>query len=137
MSRNFTKMTYKTEQRNLLLNFLKNTPDVCFTAKQISEALKDSNISKSAVYRNLAELEQEQKIKRTTGKSRESFYQFLDTENCRNHIHLSCIKCGKIFHLENSVAQSLVSNLEITEGFEIDKEKTTLYGICKICNQKN
>lgn len=137
MSRNFTKMTYKTEQRNLLLNFLKNSPDVCFTAKQITDALKNENISKSAVYRNLSELEKEEKIKRVTKQnSKESFFQFLDTENCRNHIHLSCLKCGKIFHLENSTAQKLISNLEDAQGFEIDKEKSTLYGICKDCVKK-
>ncbi len=138
MSRNFTKMTYKTEQRNLLLNFLKNSPDVCFTAKQISDALKNENISKSAVYRNLSELEKEEKIKRITKQnSKESFFQFLDTENCRNHIHLSCLNCGKIFHLENSTAQRLILNLEDAQGFEIDKEKSTLYGICKDCATRN
>jgi len=129
-------MIYNTEQRNLLLSFLQNTPDTMFTAGQIAQALAHSKISRSAVYRNLAALEQEGKIKRCSKEnSREAYYQYFDTQACRNHIHLSCTECGKIFHMENQVAQLLIQNLEATEGFEITKEKTTLYGVCKDCTK--
>ena len=59
-------MTYNTEQRTALLSFLTENPDKTFSAKQIAEALAGKNISKSSVYRNIAELESEQKIKRVT-----------------------------------------------------------------------
>ncbi len=127
-------MQYTTQQRNVLLQFLQKNHDKMFTAKQISDALKDKNISRSAVYRNLAELEEEQKIKRSvkTG-SREAFYQYCDLQICKTHIHLSCTNCGKIFHMENQIAEALVCKLENAEGFEINKEKTTLYGLCRDC----
>ena len=54
---------YKTEQRTILLDFLKSHPDKMFTTKQIEEALAQKNISRSAVYRNIAILESENKIK--------------------------------------------------------------------------
>jgi len=128
-------MVYSTEQRNILFSFLQSNPDKMFTAKQIEEALCKQNISRSAVYRNLSELENTGKIKRCTkaGK-RETFYQFFDTTNCKNHIHLSCTKCGMIFHLENKTAESLISDVANNEGFKIDKGETTLYGICKTCS---
>ena len=130
-------MTYNTEQRNLLLNFLSSRPDAMFSARQIADGLLNHKISRSAVYRNLAELEAEGKIKRCTKEgSKESFYQFYDLQSCRNHIHLSCIQCGKIFHMENHVAEKLVNELESTEGFEIKKDKTTLYGLCKECQKE-
>ena len=120
-------MVYNTEQRNLLLSFLKDNPDKKFSAKEIEQALAHKNISRSAVYRNLADLETDGKIKRysKTG-SRETFFQYYD-------LHLSCIKCGKIFHLENQIADTLVNKLANQEGFEINKGETTLYGICKDC----
>ncbi|MCQ2576147.1 MAG: transcriptional repressor [Treponema sp.] len=131
-------MTYKTEQRNLLLNFLQNNPDTMFSASQIEQALSSENISRSAVYRNLAELEANNKIKRCakTG-SREVFYQYYDTQNCKNHIHLSCTKCGKIFHMANTIADVIVNDVETSEGFEINRGETTIYGVCKDCHSQN
>lgn len=131
-------MVYNTEQRNLLLSFLKDNPDKKFSAKEIEKELAHENISRSAVYRNLADLEADGKIKRysKTG-SRETFFQYFDLQCCKNHIHLSCIKCGKIFHMENHIADTLVDKLADQEGFEINKGETTLYGVCKSCNEKS
>ena len=109
-----------------------------FSARQIADSLNHEKISRSAVYRNLADLEAEGKIKRATKEgSRETFYQYYDLQSCKNHIHLSCTQCGKIFHMENDVANQLMTALENTEGFEINKGKTTLYGICKECQSED
>ncbi|MBQ4379409.1 MAG: transcriptional repressor [Treponema sp.] len=127
-------MTYNTEQRNALLTFLSENPDKTFSAKEIVTALSGKNISKSSVYRNLSELESEKKIKRVKkAGSNESFYQFYDNSECKNHIHLSCISCGKIFHLESARTEKLVSEVEEADGFEISRGETTLYGTCKEC----
>lgn len=131
-------MIYNTEQRNLLLTFLRENHDKKFSVKEIQAALADKNISKSAVYRNLADLEADGKVKRhSKAGSRESFYQFYDLQCCRNHIHLSCIKCGKIYHMENQVADSLINEVESSEGFAINKGETTLYGVCKDCAESS
>ncbi len=105
-----------------------------FSVKQIESGLAGKGISKSAIYRNLAELESEEKIRRTSKSgSREMFYQFYDCQVCRSHIHLSCSKCGKIFHMEDKNAQKLILELEQAEGFEINKGESTLIGVCKEC----
>lgn len=38
--------------------------------------------------------------------------------------------------MESDVAQKLMTDLVDTEGFTIDKSKTTLYGLCKECQKK-
>ncbi|MBQ8014406.1 MAG: transcriptional repressor [Treponema sp.] len=127
-------MTYNTEQRAALLSFLTENPDKTFSAKEIAQALAGRNISKSSVYRNIAELESEQKIKRVTkAGSHESFYQFCGNASCRNHIHLSCTKCGKIFHMEHEQTERLLNALESSDGFELSVGETTLYGVCREC----
>ncbi len=131
-------MTYNTEQRNCLLSFLSENHDKTFSAKEIVSSLADKNISKSSVYRNLSELEAEQKIKRVTkAGTNEAYYQFFDNSECKNHIHLSCTKCGKIFHLESEQTEKLVSEVEEADGFEVSKSETTLYGVCKECVSRN
>ncbi len=129
-------MNYSTEQRNSLLLFLSENPDKMFSAKQVELAMSGKEISKSAIYRNLAELESEGKIKRASKPgTRESFYQFVDCNSCRTHIHLSCQRCGKIFHLDDVVAKNLVSALEKNSGFEISMGDSTLVGLCKNCGR--
>ena len=121
-------MTYNTEQRTTLLNFLTENPDKTFSAKEIALALAGKHIAK---------IESEGKIKRMSkAGSNESFYQFFDNSECKNHIHLSCTKCGKIFHLESEQTEKLVSQVEAAGGFEISKSETTLYGICRTCGKK-
>lgn len=127
-------MTYKTDQRNVLLQFLQENPDKMFSEKQMEEALVSKNISRSALYRNLLALENEGKVKRCTKSgNREIFFQYVGLEDCKSQIHLNCIKCGKIFHLENKIAEEMISEVESTQGFEINRGETTIYGICKGC----
>ena len=52
---------YNTKQRRALLTFLGEHPDELLTARQMADALAEKQISLSAVYRNLAQLEAEEK----------------------------------------------------------------------------
>lgn len=127
-------MTYKTDQRNILLEFLQENPDKMFSEKQIEEILSSKGISRSALYRNLQALELNGKIKRCTKTgSREIYFQYVGLQDCKSHIHLSCKKCGKIFHMESKVADSIINNVESSQGFAIDLGETTIYGTCRTC----
>ena len=123
---------YATEQRRLLMLFLQCHPDECFSAAEIAEALSDASVSLSAVYRNLADLEREGLINRTVKAGRrESFYQFVASPTCRNCLHLSCVRCGSVHHMQ---AASLAPLLQ--DGFTVDPQKTVLYGVCRDCTEK-
>ena len=54
---------YNTKQRRALLAFLEEHPDELLTARQMADALAEKQISLSAVYRNLAQLEAEEKVR--------------------------------------------------------------------------
>ena len=126
---------YMTEQRRELLAFFRTNPDKCFTAKDVADALKHSNISISAIYRNLSRLERDGYLSRTVKKgSRESYYQSFASENCRGCIHLSCLKCGGTFHMDHKVSSVLLDSVSRKDGFSISSEKTVLYGVCGSCN---
>ena len=96
---------YNTKQRRALLAFLGEHPDELLTARQMADALAEKQISLSAVYRNLAQLEAEEKVRRSAKSgSHEAFYQYLDTKGCKGVLHVSCVKCGKTFHMAGSNA---------------------------------
>ncbi len=127
---------YNTRQRKILLDYLTEHVDETLSAKQIADGLKNDGISLSAVYRNLSSLEDEGLVKRTskTG-SREVFFQYTAAPECRECLHMSCKKCGKIFHMHSKEAEQLVK-LAQKDGFTVDKSETVLYGICGLCREK-
>ena len=69
---------YMTEQRKKLISFLSEHKDEQFTAMQAAQALKAQNVSVSAVYRNIAALEKEGKLRRCAKEgSHEALYQYI------------------------------------------------------------
>lgn len=124
---------YMTRQRRLLYDFLAQRADRRFTAREAADALSDE-ISRSAVYRNLAALEREGLITRSVPDgSREIYYQYLRCGDCRERIHLTCTSCGGSFHMEEAHAERLLKTLSEEMGFRLNKTKTVLYGVCEEC----
>ena len=128
---------YLTKQRKALLEYLAANHDELLSAEQIAEALKDSGISRSAVYRNLATLEADGKLRRC-GKAgdRTVYYQFSDAEECREKLHISCRECGKTVHVDRDIAEKLEKRIAEDEGFLLDRSETVLYGVCRDCAKK-
>ncbi|MCQ2455227.1 MAG: transcriptional repressor [Clostridia bacterium] len=125
---------YSTKQRKILLDFLSLHTDEQLSAKDIASELADKNISLSAVYRNISQLESEGVLKRFSKQgSRNIYYQYTGSKCCRNLLHLSCKNCGKTFHMEDSGTSRLINEVEKTNGFKLDKTSTVLYGLCAEC----
>lgn len=126
---------YVTKQRKILLEYLTEHTDETLTPSKIALDLADKGISTSAVYRNIADLEAEKLLRRVDiSGARETYYQYIGKRECKECLHLSCVKCGKTFHLENQITNQLLSQVEESDCFKISKEKTVLYGVCKNCN---
>jgi Fur family ferric uptake transcriptional regulator len=128
---------YMTSQRRLLLDYLASHPDDTLRVSEICNALMDSGISKSAVYRNLAALEADGEISRVSRQGvREAFYRYSHAEHCRDCLHLNCRRCGKTYHMEKGQTEILESVLSSLDSFSLDRSATVLYGVCKECNHK-
>ena len=126
---------YMTKQRKMLLDFFSNHADEALSAKQIESMLGGESVSVSAVYRNLAELEEDGLVKRISkAGTREVFYQFTDAPQCRDRLHLSCRKCGKTYHMNDDDAERIIRSIAENESFSVDRAETVLYGICADCN---
>ncbi len=130
-------MVYKTEQRKVLIDFFEHNKDKVFSASEIVDALKKDDISLSAVYRNLKDLENDGKVKKLAkAQSRVVYYQYVDCASCKGHIHLSCTNCGNIVHLPEQESEVLEKTILKNSHFNIDKSSTILYGVCEKCNKK-
>lgn len=129
--------TYKTAQRRAFLDYLAAHPDEPMSARQIAEALSAKDVSVSAVYRNLASLEAEGAVKRLTKEGcRTVYYRYTGAEDCKHHLHLSCVDCGKTFHMPESVSDALIRSVADGAHFSVDSAGTVLYGVCENCKRR-
>ncbi|MFR6694375.1 MAG: Fur family transcriptional regulator [Dysosmobacter sp.] len=128
--------SYSTRQRKALLAYLSRHPDELLSARQIADALVDEKISLSAVYRNLAQLEAEEKGAAARAARGRSTYQYLDAESCKGALHMSCVKCGRTFHMASGNAALFAKHLAQSEQFTLDAADTVLYGICADCREE-
>lgn len=123
---------YMTQPRKRLLSYLHTHADETLSAGQIAEELPE--ISVSAVYRNLSALERDGAVRKVAkAGSREVFYQYMNAEKCRDHLHLSCKKCGKTFHMDEEETAVLLDSIARIDGFSVDRGDTVLYGTCEDC----
>ena len=127
---------YSTKQREILLELLSDNADRPISVSDIVERLKGENISISAIYRNLAALEEEGSVQRLTiGGSKKVFYRFTASKKCKKHLHLSCHKCGKTYHMDVPATNSLIDEVLSGSDFKVDSVNTVLYGVCSKCRK--
>lgn len=126
--------SYKTKQREDLLNFFKNNKDKCFLAKDIIKS-SSINLGEATIYRTLSKFVDEGILKKFISPSGEgAYYQYNEcAEHCHEHFHLKCVKCGTLFHMDCSFMAHMAGHIKDEHGFCVDNSRTTLYGTCKNC----
>ena len=131
------KSKYKTKQRECIVEFLKKNNEKHITADEIIEHFKttDNPIGKSTVYRCLDNLLSENIVRKYVISERDgACYQYVEEqEQCVNHYHMKCTKCGRLYHLECDEVNELQEHILKHHNFKIDICKTVLYGLCKDC----
>lgn len=131
---------YVTAQKEELKAFLSRHKSEGLTARQIADMMKaDPEVTKSpgesTVYRLIKELVEAGEIKRTVkGNSRSFLYQLTEGEGCHHHLHMKCITCGKLYHMNDEESRELVEKIFRDENFELD-QSAVLPGKCAACHK--
>ena len=127
---------YNTEQKKLLLDFLEKNHDSAYTIEEITNELKarGATVGKSTVYRLMTRLVEEKRVKRQLSDgSRKAIYRITLDSHCHNHLHLQCIKCGRVLHLDEEVSDRLLDTVKQINNFSVSEEDTVLMGKCADC----
>jgi Fur family ferric uptake transcriptional regulator len=133
--------TYKTKQKNLILNCLIKYKNQHITVDEIMRDLnKESTVvGRTTVYRHLEKMVEQGIIRKyliEEGKS--ACYQYMDGNNdCKEHFHLKCVNCGKLMHVDCDYLNGINGHVATHHGFQIDHSKTVLYGCCSACKSKD
>ena len=136
------KGNYSTTSHKTIMNYLENNQDKLVNVNDIDGFLKGEGIdvNVSTIYRYLNKLSNEGKVmKYVASKGEMSSFQYIGDEehDCKQHLHLHCIKCGKIIHLECHFMDEISDHIMKHHGFSLQCESSVLYGICKTCGKED
>lgn len=131
---------YKTKQRTLISECMKNNREKALTVDEICEELKKMGVSvgRTTVYRYIDSLQKSGEVRRfSEEKGKSATYQYVDGHSrCHEHLHMKCTTCGKLVHLSCEFMSGVCSHLYEHHKFRVDNSKTTIFGICDSCYVK-
>lgn len=128
-------MKYKTKNRDKVIEFLKSNSDRSYALVDICEILVADGHGKSTVYRIISELVAEGCVKKISdGTSRHCTYQYVGGTSCKSHLHLKCLVCGNIIHLDHSRSENVCRELLAGAGFTLEAGGL-LFGECGECKR--
>ncbi len=133
--------SYSTISHTKIMKYLAENRDRLVTVNDIDKFLREEGIevNASTIYRFLNKLSDSGELMKYVAKKGEmSSFQYVGGEerNCKEHIHLHCIKCDKIIHLECGFMQEIREHIEEHHGFTLQCEASVLYGICAECQRR-
>ena len=133
------KKTYRTAARRQIADYLDKNADRGLTVGDIMKHLQknDADVNVSTVYRYLGKLSEEGLVNKYTADSGEmALYQFAGPmRNCENHLHMQCVECGRVIHLDCEFMEEFSEHILEHHGFLIICKGSILYGTCENCRK--
>ena len=131
---------YNTKTRQLILTYLQDNRRHAVSAANILAYLDENKLptSPTTVYRYLDKLSSENRVmKYVADKGEKAVYQYVDEgAHCQEHLHLKCLHCGQIYHLDCGFMDEFRDHLLNQHGFTLECSGSMLYGVCASCLEK-
>lgn len=128
---------YKTKQKEILLEYLRETSDTPQSVEAVVNALRERGYTpgQSTVYRLIKKLCDEGTLK-CFSEGKKFLYQLVGGDECHHHLHLKCTQCGRLLHMDHEQSERLIENIYGNSGFAVSETDTTLFGTCGDCKNK-
>ena len=129
-----TRGVRMTHQRRLLVQIIQCADghlDAVALWQQAKE--KDPTLNKVTVYRTLGMLKKYGLVDELDLMHIEGGKHYYEAKTMRDHIHLACLKCGRIQEFESSLFDKLKSQIEREQQFRIRLVRVEAGGLCDRC----
>jgi Fur family ferric uptake transcriptional regulator len=126
-----------TQQRRLLVHIIQSA-DSHMDAVQLWQRARaqDPTINKVTVYRTLAMLKRHGLVDELDLLHLEGGKHYYEARTTRDHIHLACVKCGRIQEFQSSLFEKLKGQIERERRFRIQVVRVEAGGYCDRCREK-
>jgi len=126
-----------TRQRRVLLQVMESAQRHMDADEILERAKKiDSNITRVTVYRTLELLKTQGLIDELDLLHLRGHRHFYESHGPRDHIHVACLRCGKVREVESPLYEDLMKQLSKDCGIEISVARTEVGGVCEDCRAK-
>ncbi|BBF42167.1 ferric uptake regulation protein FUR [Lachnospiraceae bacterium KM106-2] len=129
--------SYRTKGRENIMRVFMEHCEELISASDMNEFLAEMGtpLNLATIYRNLDKMTDAGiLIRYQDEKEDRAVYQYVgDRDECHNHLHMKCIKCGKVMHLECGFMNEIRLHLSDHHEFELQCQNSILYGVCKNC----
>lgn len=130
---------YNTAARKKISEYLKTNRSRAVNVNDIYDYLHEigHDVNITTVYRYLDKLTDDGTVmKYNSENGSKAVYQFVEPEHhCNEHLHLKCIRCGTIIHLDCEFMREISEHIKDEHGFSIQCKNSIIYGICEKCGK--
>ena len=131
---------YNTVARSRILGFLKENKDRTVNANDILNWLNNqgNDVNITTIYRYLDKLtESGEVMKYIAENGTRAVFQYVgEKQHCEEHLHLQCVRCGAILHLDCDFMDEISEHVMNEHGFRIQCRNSIIYGECSRCLEK-
>ncbi len=123
-----------TRQRRVVLQVMDTAPRHLDAGEILDRAQKiDPQITRVTVYRTLDLLKHHGLIDELDLLHLRGHRHYYESHGPRDHIHVACLRCGKVREFESELYEQLKKQIEQDCGMEIRLARTEVGGYCKNC----
>lgn len=123
-----------TRQRRVVLQVMDTAPRHLDAGEILARAQKiDPQITRVTVYRTLDLLKHHGLIDELDLLHLRGHRHYYESHGPRDHIHVACLRCGKVREFESELYEQLKKQIEQDCGMEITLARTEVGGYCKNC----
>ncbi|MGA3295400.1 MAG: Fur family transcriptional regulator [Candidatus Acidiferrales bacterium] len=126
-----------TRQRRVVLQVMESAARHMDAAEILDQAQKiDAGITRVTVYRTLDLLKRHGLIDELDLLHLRGHRHYYESHAERDHIHVACIRCGKVREFESQLYEDLKAQISRDCGIEITVSRTEIGGLCDDCREK-
>jgi Fur family ferric uptake transcriptional regulator len=127
-----------TRQRRVLLQVMETARRHLDAGEILDRAQKiDPEITRVTVYRTIDLLKRHGLIDELDLLHLRGDRHFYESHGPRDHIHVACMRCGKVREVESELYEELKKQISRDTGIEITVSRTEVGGICADCRRKS
>jgi len=123
-----------TQQRRAILSVMETANKHLDAAQILRRAQKlDASVDRSTVYRTLHLLKRQGLIDELDLMHLHGEGHYYERKMNRDHIHMACLRCGKIIEFVSEMFESLKGQMEKDCRFRIVVARLEIGGYCSAC----
>jgi len=125
-----------TEQRRAILSVIETAKKHLDAGQILRKAQRlNSAVDRSTVYRTLDLLKRHRMVDELDLMHMEGEAHYYERKLARDHIHMACLRCGKITEFVSEIFESLKQQLERDCRFTIVVARLEVGGYCSQCRR--